>query len=139
MYYPKNEDCQAGGNMKASTVDIVRNNATLKQWVNDSNLSEHQKLVINEAIGKLTHNEIKLKGLEREKKYLVFKEDTSVQGKTKLIDVLNIYGENLGFIKWYGPYRGYAYHAGGIFDAGCLFEAISKINEMNDEHRKKKL
>lgn len=53
--------------------------------------------------------------------------------KTKVIGVCSRKGSNsLGIIKWYGPWRQYAFFPEGetIFNVGCLNDIITHIREL---------
>lgn len=60
-------------------------------------------------------------------------------GKTLTIGVGNNRGEKLGFIKWKGSFRKYAFEplAGTIYDTGCLNEIIKEINNLMEERKQK--
>ena len=112
-------------------------NMTLIDIINDTDLPPSKKQQLTDAINELEALKALFKGYNRKDKYLKFIEDTSKNLKTRIFDVYNIFGENLGHIRWDFVYQSYSYHAGGVFDPGCLFEAIVKMNELNEERRKK--
>jgi hypothetical protein len=120
---------------------------TLIEIINDTDLPPSKKKQLIDAIEELERLKVILKGYDREKKYLSFPEaynplthEPLHKGTTKMLWVKNQKNHFLGQIQWHGPYRGYGYvvetEIGAIiFDSGCLFEIISKINSMNNEHR----
>ena len=60
--------------------------------------------------------------------------------KTKVYEVLSEkHGTSLGFIKWYGPWRQYAFfpEVGCLFNKGCLMDIAIFLNKLNKEQRKK--
>ncbi len=73
-------------------------------------------------------------------KYLSFIE-TKSKPKTKVYAVKSkSFGDLLGYVKWYAPWRKYCYfisYAGLVFDAGCLADIQDFINTLMDERRKK--
>jgi len=52
--------------MKKSDIDIVKDHSTLKNWIQNSNISEENKTTINEAIRELTHLKIMNNKLQSE-------------------------------------------------------------------------
>jgi hypothetical protein len=120
---------------------------TLIEIINDTDLPPSKKKQLVDAINELERLKVILKGYDREKKYLSFPEAINPltqeplhKGTTIMLWVKNQQFHYLGKIRWHGPYRGYAYvyetELGEIiFDSGCLFEIISRINSMNHEYR----
>lgn len=46
------------------------------------------------------------------------------------------YGERLGKIAWYGPWRQYCFFGGElVFSAGCLSDIAQMCNRLMEEHR----
>ncbi len=122
--------------------ELNRNNFYMMKYpiiesILKSDMSRSDKGKLKEAVIELERLKTTLKGFERKDKYLKFIEDKSKNLKTRVFDVYNIFGENLGHIRWDFVYQSYSYHAGGVFDPGCLFEAIVKLNELNEERRVK--
>lgn len=114
-------------------------NMTLIEIINDTDLPPSKKKQLIDAIEELERLKVILKGYDRKKKYLSFEPKTNINGSTQIMRVTNSNGDNLGRIRWYGPYRGYTFDDyQSIFDTGCLFELITKINTMNDSHIKGK-
>ena len=112
-------------------------NMTLIEIINDTDLPPSKKQQLTDAINELEALKALFQRYNRKHKYLVFKEDTSKQLKTKVFDVYNTFGDYVGHIRWDFVFQSYCYHAGGAFDPGCLFEAIVKMTELNEEKRKK--
>lgn len=52
--------------MKQSDIEIVKNHSTLKNWIQNSNISEENKTTLNEAIRDLTHLKISNNKLQNE-------------------------------------------------------------------------
>jgi len=109
---------------------------TLKEIVLDTDLPPSQKQRLNDALDRLEELEALFVAYSSDKKYLVFSDASDITKKTKIIDIHNNHDELLGFIKWYGPWRAYCAHIGGIFDVKCLFDVIVKVAELNTEHKK---
>jgi hypothetical protein len=59
------------------------------------------------------------------------------KNKTKVFEVRNkLYGDLLGQVKWYAPWRKYCYFIdapGLVFDAGCLSDIQDFINTLMAE------
>ena len=76
--------------------------------------------------------------LDSDSKYIWFDVDESYTGKTKLVKViskrLNIV---LGEIRWYGPWRQYAFHPldKRVWNNGCLEDVKAVIKWLMDERR----
>ena len=72
--------------------------------------------------------------------YLWFYPGKSKSGKTRVIEVTSkSQGYNLGYIKWYGPWRQYVFEVEGvIFNAGCLRDIINRIETEMREWRDKR-
>ena len=63
--------------------------------------------------------------------YIVIKyERPSPSGKTRIFRVDSKRGDNLGEIRWYGPWRQYVFmpESGTIWSAGCLADVITALN-----------
>lgn len=59
--------------------------------------------------------------------------------KTKTIAVFSKHKpQELGWIKWYGPFRKYSFFASPsiVFEKTCLLDIIAKIDELMDERKK---
>jgi len=134
---------------QASNKAIVKNELNMDNFymmkypiieaIEKSDLSRSDKSKLRDSIIELERLKVILKGYDRKKKYLSFEPKTNINGSTQIMRVTNSNGDNLGRIKWYGPYRGYTFDDyQSIFDTGCLFEIITKINSMNDAHIKGK-
>jgi len=70
-------------------------------------------------------------------KYLSFIEQTT-KTKTKVFKVQNKLLWELGYVKWYAPWRKYCLFldsAGLVFDAGCLADIQNFINKLMEERR----
>jgi hypothetical protein len=74
----------------------------------------------------------------KEYKYLKFIE-VEAKTKTKVFEVRNkLYGDLLGFVKWYAPWRKYCLFldsAGIVFDANCLADIHDFINTLMAERK----
>jgi len=73
-------------------------------------------------------------------KYLSFLEiELTPKKKTKIFAVKNkIYGDLLGYVKWYAPWRKYCFFANNtdlIFDSGCLTDISDFIENEMQKHR----
>jgi hypothetical protein len=73
-----------------------------------------------------------------ENEYLIFKEESSKSGVTKVIGIYaKLSNILLGQIKWYGPWRRYAFFpdAGMVFDNNCLNAVIDEIKRLMEERK----
>jgi len=75
-----------------------------------------------------------------EYKYLTFLEvEFKPNAKTKIFGVKNkVYGELLGYVKWYAPWRKYCFFVHDsdlVFDAGCLADIQDFINKLMEERK----
>lgn len=76
-----------------------------------------------------------------ESEYLIFRRRSVASGKTKLFIVkaerTNAY---LGSIKWYGPWRQYAFvpRPDTVFNHGCLHDINVVLKALMDERKKKR-
>lgn len=63
----------------------------------------------------------------------------SNSGKTLLVGVGNNSGVKLGYIKWFPPWRKYAYHpiTATIFDSKCLKQIAGYMDELMAERKQK--
>ena len=71
--------------------------------------------------------------------FLHFRKFKHVKKKVTFeIDVENKYGNVLGEIKWYGPWRRYVFHPceQTLFDASCLKEITKYINKLMEDRKK---
>jgi hypothetical protein len=61
----------------------------------------------------------------------------SPSGKTKIVAVKSMDDSPLGHIKWYAPWRKYAFQPdwGTIFEADCLGDIAAKCTEMTTRHK----
>ena len=60
-------------------------------------------------------------------------------GKTTIWSIRNIKsGEELGKVKWYGPWRQYCFFLSqpSVYSAGCLEDIVSFIRTLMDERKK---
>lgn len=73
--------------------------------------------------------------------YLRFDRVESFNGKTKKFSVVGQTSQTvLGEIRWFAPWRRYAFAPanGCLFDAGCMFEIVAKIEHLMLERRRDK-
>jgi|GEM_PF-2288691 len=72
------------------------------------------------------------------RKWIRFHECDLVNRKTKVWEVLALDGGHLlGFIQWFGRWRGYSFHPSGltVFEKTCLRDIADFIEEQNVLHR----
>jgi hypothetical protein len=82
--------------------------------------------------------------MNKEYKWIIIKEiGTSTSGKTKVFVVLNKDYQDapLGFIKWYGGYRKYAYfpEAESYYEEDCLKNIADFLEGLKNEKTKIKV
>lgn len=75
------------------------------------------------------------------KKFITFHEIIFTDKKTKAWEVRSLASSTLGLIKWYTPWRRYAFFPGmdTIFDAACLKDIIVFITFRMEERVKETL
>ena len=74
----------------------------------------------------------------------IVEDGVSASGKTKIWQIFNKHtGENIGCIRWHGPWRGYVYEAppsgniSYIYDAKCLAQISEFITAVNADHKRR--
>ena len=75
----------------------------------------------------------------KETEYLVFQVEHK-RAKTVIVEVISKRLQfPIGYIRWYGPWRQYIFAAkdSTIWNAGCLQDIISVINQLMSEMRNK--
>lgn len=73
--------------------------------------------------------------------YITVKADAPVKGKKTLVYrvVNNKWGDELGQIRWYGPWRAYCFFVGQgretVWSAGCLRDIQDAMNKIDKQRR----
>lgn len=75
------------------------------------------------------------------KQFLSFIErGSSASGKTKVFNVINLQGEILGEVKWYGNWRKYCFFShweDTIYDNHCLRQILEFVEKITEVHKTK--
>ena len=70
--------------------------------------------------------------INKESKYLIFT-TIEIKPKTRVIKVESrLHGDRLGIIKWFGPWRQYAFfpEAAVIFNKTCLLDIVAYMGKL---------
>ena len=72
--------------------------------------------------------------------YFVITEKKLEGRKTPILNIIGLYGDDLGEIKWYGAWRKFCFYPNSntIWDNKCLEELLNFITEYNSKWRSSK-